>query len=176
MFAALPENTSLPWLCQMIRITASAQHVGPGPIAVTDVYLERIREVLERLYRGHAITLDGRRLCISGDLLFPAGTAYTTATVEFRFLGDCIVYNVDGRIIPGHRAWAGFVLSLGLSIGEVLLWPRSVDIMIELTIAKWLGVAATGWYLTTFLYFAVVTRRQVVTAVQRVCKELERHD
>ena len=160
----------------MIRITGSAQHIGPGPIAFADVYLERTCEALGRLFRRRAMTPDGRTLRISGDLLFPAGTAYTTANVEFRFIGDCIVYNVDGRITLGLRTWAGFVFSLGLGIAEALLLPRPAEIMTELTIAKWLGVAATAWYLSTFLYFATATRRRVLTAVQRVCKELERHD
>jgi len=160
----------------MIRITGSGQHIGSGPISFSYLYLERTRGALGQLFRPKAITLDTRKLQISGDLASLAGTAYTKATIEFRFFGDCIVYTVEGRIKPGRRTWAGFSLALGLLIAEAWLWPRYAEIVMAFTIARWIGFAATAWYLGTFLYFAVATRRQVLGAIKCVCNALERHD
>jgi hypothetical protein len=117
----------------------------------------------------------GRTLRINGDLLRPAGTAYTVATIEFRFLGDCIVYTVEGRIKLGLRTWAGLWLALGLLIADAWLLPRTDEIVLASTITKWLGVTATGWYITTFVGFALRTRRQLLTIVRDVCIALERH-
>ncbi|MFZ4809616.1 MAG: hypothetical protein ACOYLQ_20365 [Hyphomicrobiaceae bacterium] len=147
----------------MIRITGSGQMIGSGPIAFADTYLERTREALGQIFRRRAMTPDGRKLRICGDLVSPAGTAYTAATIEFRFLGDCIVYDVDGRIAPGPRTWAGIALALALLIAEAWLLPRSAEIIVAATITKWLGLAATAWYLVTFVLFALNTRRRLLS-------------
>ncbi len=159
----------------MIRITGSGQTISSGPIAFADLYIERTRDALAQLFRRRALTYDGRKLRICGDLMSPAGTAYTTATIEFRFLGDCIIYNVNGLITPGPRTWAGIALAIGLLISEAWLLPRSADIVLASTIAKWLGLAATAWYFASFALFAFRTRRRVLATVREVCTALERH-
>lgn len=159
----------------MIRITGSGQTIGSGPIAFADLYLERTRDALAQLFRRRAMTCDGRKLRICGDLASPTGTAHTTAAIEFRFLGDCIVYDIEGRITPGLRTWGGLALALGLLIAEAWLLPRSAEIALASTVARWLGLAATAWYLATFVLFALRTRRRMLAAVRDVCAALEHH-
>lgn len=119
---------------------------------------------------------DGRILRINGDLASPTGTAYTSATIEFRFLGDCIVYEVEGQIKPGPRTWVGIWLAFGLLIAEAWLLPRTTEIVSASAIARWFGLAATTWYIATFVYFALRTRQRLLAIVRDVCTALEHHD
>jgi len=160
----------------MIRITGSGQTIGPGPIAILDLYLDPTREALGQLFRRRAITNDGRRLTIAGDLKTLAGTAYTKATIEYRFLGDCIIYYVRGSIAPGPRAWVGIVLAASVLIAETLMLPGPTEINLASAIAKWFGLAATAWYLATFASYAFYTRRMLLAKVREVCAALEHHE
>lgn len=119
---------------------------------------------------------EGRKLVLRGDISSIKGTAFTTATIEFRFVGDCIAFEVDGRIEPGNRAWIGLGLAIGLQFTEAWLPSQSGALLAHSEVLRWLCLAISLWYLTSFPYFAILIRRQILAAAKDACTELEKHE
>ncbi len=160
----------------MFRIAEYGQSVGVGPIGFTDKYIETVSSILASRFNKSSIRTEGRKLVLRGDISSFRGTSFTTVAIEYRFVGDFVAFEVDGWIEIGFRAWTGVAMAVGIQFAEAWFPLHAGALLAFSEVLRGLCIASSAWYLLSFPYFALLTRREILAAVKDACAALEKHD